>query len=243
MIGISGAHGFIGSHIQSYLAHLGYEVGAIDRCIVQGNYNALLQDKPSHLIYASWPRLGDIHSLQHLEFANMTCRFFKFCADNGIKVLNLGSHNEYSLKDTPTEETDLCEPVTTYGIAKLMVTLYAKNLGFNTLRLAAVYGEGGRTFKDIAGREHALYAMPENVKDFVSIEQVCYAVERMIHARHLYGEIVNVASGKQETAAEIAAEVEGAEGKWHMYAQRQFEPHYWVLSTKKMQELLNLRPR
>lgn len=247
-ITLTGSTGFIGNHLQNYLMRLQYPVDRLESTDFKfQDYSRLLHfcgsdTKSEVVIHSAWPRM-DLQDIRHLDFARQSCEFLEYCRDNGIRVINIGSHNEYSLSNKPLEETDLCEPITTYGLAKLMVTIYAKNLGFNTLRLSAVYGEGGRTFKDIVTNENARYAMPENTKDFIPIEQVCYAIERLLHARHLYGEVINVASGRQQTAEEIASEVAGSELRWHMYPQKQYEPLFWALSTAKMEKLLNLKPR
>lgn len=239
---VLGFTGYVGSHIVSYLTRLGYQVECLSREEFEDKNYYRLQGGDI-LINAAWTRQKDLHSLEHLDFARDVCSMYQYCHDNGIRVLNLGSHAEYSIGKEPSKEIDLCEPVTTYGIAKLMVTLYAKNMGFNTLRLFAVYGGGGRTFRDVVGLHNAKFAMPENAKDFVPVEQVCYAVERLIHMPHVYGEIVNVASGFTLTAEELASEVQGVEEKWHQYAQRQFESPYGAGDVTKMKELLNLNPK
>lgn len=248
---LTGNSGFIGTRLYNYLTQLGYEVESISKTeFISRDFSRLRDfycdgsgEQADAVIHLAWPRLPDIHDLNHLAFAYTSCDFLEECSRSGIRVINIGSHNEYGCKFEAAKETDICEPIDTYGLGKLMVTLHAKKLGFNTLRLFAVYGEGGRTFKDIVDRENAKYAMPENVKDFVSVEQVCYAIERLVHAKHLYGEIINVCTGKQETAEEIAREVEGLDMKWHKYAQRQYEPSIWEGDPSKMEKLLNLRAR
>lgn len=237
-IGILGATGYVGSNVLKYLRQLEYTPVELGRDSFE-NFNFRDCDV---VINCAWVRLSDIQDLRHLDFARQAIELMEVAKRNGVRIINIGSHNEYSLSDEPLVEDGLCEPIDTYGLAKLMVTLHAKKLGFNTLRLAAVYGNGGRTFKDIANKEGAKYAMPENVKDFVHIDKVCFAVERLLHAQHLYGEIINVSSGMQESAEEIAREVEGAELRWHKYKQRQYEPYYWVLDNTKMIKMLNLKP-
>jgi len=135
----------------------------------------------------------------------------------------------------------ICEPIDTYGLAKLMVTLYAKKLGFNSLRLFAVYGEGGRTFKDVVNKPDAKYSHPENVKDFVHVDIVCHAVERLIHAKHLYGEIINVSRYDQEEAYTMVLGTGGDVNRFYQYPQRQYECSYWVGDNTKMKKLLNIK--
>lgn len=257
---ITGGTGFIGSDIAKYLSELGYEVVCFPREYFEAKEFGMLYEKPKPdvVVHAAWTRERDIQSLNHLDFARASCEFFDYCKDAGLRVINLGSHNEYGVKFEPAREDMMCQPVDTYGIAKLATTLYAQRLGFNTLRLFAVYGEGGRNFKSIYETSQK-YSHPENVKDFVPLRMVSWAVERLMHAQHLYGEIINVASGTQETAfelvrnlcnesrslrcgeAEICRECELMK-RFNLYPQRQYEPSMWVGDTEKMERLLNLNP-
>jgi nucleoside-diphosphate-sugar epimerase len=251
---LTGATGFIGKNLMEYLCRLGYEVRCLSKEeFVSKDFSKLYgwdNWKADAVIHGAWIRNSDIHSLEHLDFARDSCEFFNYCKDAGLRVINLGSHNEYGVKFLPASEDMICEPIDTYGIAKLMVTLYAQKLGFNTLRLFAVYGEGGRNFKSIA--ENSLrYSQPENAKDFIPVEMVCHAVERLAHAQHLYGQVINVASGQQESAREIALKmIENEEierekeilNRFYRYPQRQYEPSQWLGDTSKMIKLLNIRP-
>ena len=115
------------------------------------------------------------------------------------------------------------------------MTLFAQKLGFNTLRLFTVTGEGGKSFFDIKNKTDK-WAYPQDVRDTIDIETVCKAVERLIHAHHLYGEIINVGSGNGKRYGEVGKGI----GKWMKYPQRQYEPHYWEADTTKMRRLLNL---
>lgn len=260
---ITGGTGFIGGHLMSHLGRLGYDVENLPKQEFLTEDFARLTDirrdgsneKPDVVIHTAWPRLASVHDPAHLEFALWSCQFLQECADNGIKVINLGSHNEYGVKYEPAHEEMLCEPIDTYGIAKLMVTLYAKKLGMNTLRLFAVYGEGGRNFKSVAA--HAgKFANPTNTKDFIPVEAVCWAVERLMHGQHLYGEVINVCTGEQQAAHEIVLrllkdspeELEREQlelekiKQFNLYPQRQFEPSMWVGDPEKMKRILNLDP-
>lgn len=239
---ITGGTGFIGSHLRNFLCQLEYCVDFFPKeDFVKKDFRKL-RSRYDLVVHAAWIRERDIHSLRHLEFAKDTCEFFDACKNAGLRVLNLGTHNEYGVKFSPASETDICEPIDTYGIAKLAVTLYAKKLGFNTLRLFAVTGEGGKQFPNIA--ETSLkYSHPENVKDFIPVSLVCRAIERIIHAKHLYGEVINVASGKQLSASEIVKDINPEFfDRFYRYQQRQYEPSIWVGNPEKMVKLLNLKP-
>lgn len=233
-IKITGATGFIGSHLSKYLLNLDYEVYVIPRNDFETKYIGGIGDV---LVHCAWPRESDLNSLEHIDFARKTIELFTYCKSIGLRVINIGSSSEYGTKYEPMREEMSCEPITLYGISKLAVTLHAKNLGFNTLRLFTVTGDGGKSFFDIKNRTNK-WAYPMDVRDTVDVSLVCKAIERLIHAPHLYGEIINVGSGTG-TRYEDVAETNDSD-KWMKYPQRQFEPKYWEADTSKMRRILNL---
>lgn len=250
----TGGTGYVGGHITEYLTRVGHHVENLNREDFENKSFSILNQfdgRVDVVIHCAWPRINDIQSLEHIAFANKSIEFLSTCRDMGLKVINIGSHAEYGVQEAPASELDRCEPVTTYGIAKLATTLYAKKLGHNTLRLFAVYGDGGRTFKDIVDRENAKFNQPDNVKDFIPIGMVEMAIERLINMPHLFGEIINVCSGTQESARELALkqvdpndtlEQEKIMQKFYQYPQRQYEPSEWRGNPDKMIKLLNIRP-
>ena len=233
---ITGATGFIGKHLNKYLVDLGYVVDGLDSktellgCLKEQSYDLVL--------HCAWIRDEDLHSLEHLKFGYETCQFFEECKSRDIRVINLGSSSEYGVKFKPMKEDMRCEPINTYGLAKLMVTLHAKKLGFNTLRLFTVTGEGGHSFKDLDKSGNKVSA-PLDIRDFVSIEIVCAAIERLIHSEHLYGEIINIGSGVSKRYMNIRDDLPEYKG-WHTYPQRQYEPSCWQADITKMKKLLNI---
>lgn len=232
---ITGSSGFVGTHIMEYLIKLGYEVSIINRKDFEdGNFeNAFNSDV---VVHCAWIRDRDLDSLKHLKFAYKSCEFFNKVKDYGVRLINLGSSSEYGVKFRPMKEDMICEPINVYGMAKLIVTLYAKRLGFNTLRLFTITGEGGKSFYDLF--ELTTKWSDRNFKrDFVSVEIVERAVERLIHANHLYGEIINIGSGEQKEYIEV---VGNRISDWNTYQQRQYEPSCWLANTDKMYKLLNL---
>lgn len=213
----------------------------------------LEEHKPDVVVHCAWIRDKDLDITDHLEFAEMTCHFFQECANRGIRVINLGSSSEYGMHlDLMNEDTSVCSPHTTYGIAKLAVTLFAKKLGFNTLRLFAVYGEGGHSFRDNYVNLQKWGNHRDN-RHWVKIETVCKAIERLLHAKHIYGEIINIAEFHRNYCGVVFPHYpsppvdkgsvitdEDAICRWDKYPQRQYEPHRWEADTKRMRELLNL---
>lgn len=255
-ITLTGATGFIGTHLMKYLGSLGYEIDTISKEEFMAEDWARLDNfklelgsanpqdvyqygtHPDILIHCAWPKL-DLHSTDHLEFAEMSCNLLNECKKRGIRVINLGSSSEYGVKFEPMKEDMICEPINTYGIAKLMVTLYAKKLGFNTLRLFTVVGEGGYSFFDNY-KKWDKWEYPKSNRDIININKVCKAVERLIHMEHLYAEIINVASGDKCEYGDGISFLEISTSKWLKSPQTQCEPRLWQADITKMQKLLNI---
>ena len=246
---LSGATGFVGSHLIKYLDKLGYETDVISSNEMNNEDFKSLDRDIDVVVHCGWIREKNLHSMKHYEMAELSCHFFNECKKRGIRVINLGSSSEYGVKYKPMKEDMRCEPINTYGIAKLMVTLHAKGLGFNTLRLFTVTGKGGKSFLDICERSNK-WSDRKQVRDYVSVDRVCLAVQRLFHAEHLYGQVINVSSdGAQKTNKSVgftygdsADDVEGYwfDKRWDKYPQRQYEPSCWQADITKMEKLLNL---
>lgn len=232
-IGIMGSTGFIGGHLKKYLTDLGYDVCGIknDEYMIKDN------SKENIVVNCGWIRNNDLDSQEHLECATEMCKKMETYKQFGIRVINLGSSSEYGVKYEKMKEDMICEPINTYGIAKLMVTLYAKRLGFNTLRLFTVTGEGGHSFADIMDKTEK-WESPRSMRNFVKVKVVCKAIERLLHANHLYGEIINIADLGAVRYGII--DHDNIKNRWYKYPQRQYEPQRWEADITKMERLLNI---
>lgn len=240
---VLGSTGHIGSEVCKYLLSLGYEVDVMSRMEfmcedfsrLRHFNNIESNDSPDVLVNCAWIK-DDLQVTDHIEFAELVCNLYLKCKKLGIEVINIGSSSEYGIKFEPMTEDMPCEPVTAYGIGKLAVTLYAKLLGFNTLRVFTAYGNSkGKSLMD--NRSTKKFGNRYNVRDYVSVQTIARAVERLIHAQHLHGEIINVCSGLETRHEEFMDDVEVQDCT---YPQGQYEPYHWVGDNTKMRELLNL---
>jgi dihydroflavonol-4-reductase len=165
---VTGATGFIGSHIVDLLLADGYDV----KCIVRKTSNLRwLKDKPAELIEAS---LNDIGSLKRavegvdvvIHSAGLTAakNYNEYLEGNRDGVKNLinainkvnpelkrfvfmssqtaaGPSKSY---EKPVTEEDECHPITSYGKSKreaeLVVLSHHANIPFTIIRPPAVYG-------------------------------------------------------------------------------------------------------
>ena len=139
-------------------------------------------------------------------------------------LIQLGSSFEYgrtTLKNNPLNEDSACEPVSEYGITKLLATDYLKYLWDNrilrsaSLRIFNVYGqyEGPERLipdiilKTIRGSKIVL-KNPKVSRDFIHITDVVDAVKLIVakedHINDNKFEVLNVGSGEAHTVEEVA---------------------------------------
>ena len=243
-----GVTGFIGSHVYKYLGGLGYECDYINQNEFNHEDWKKLDEKPDAVVNCAWVRESDLQSHKHIEFAEWVINFYNECKNRGIRVINIGSSSEYGPKFAAMKEDMVCEPISAYGIGKLMVTLWAKRLGYNTLRLFSPFGEGGKNFASIFEKSDK-YGNSHDTRDYYPVELVCHAVERLLHAHHIYGEIINVCSGIPRSNIEVIGDIgstkriklgNNVDKRWNKYPQRQYEPYTWYGDTDKMHRLLNI---
>ena len=247
---ITGANGFIGSNLTRLLLENGYDIhitvrrssdlwriedimSEVNTFYVTKSSKEEFSDifrsvKPDFLINAigadyrknisgeasAW--LGNFHSLINITAA------IKNSPDTFL--IQLGSSFEYgksTLKNNPLNEDSACEPVSEYGITKLLATEYLKYLGTNKIlrsvcvRIFNVYGQyesrerliPDLVLKTLNGSKVVL-KNPKVSRDFIHITDVVEAI-RLIMARedHIAEnklEILNVGSGMAHTVEEVA---------------------------------------
>jgi UDP-glucose 4-epimerase len=118
----------------------------------------------------------------------------------------------------PISESQLPAPVSPYGFHKLqseyLLKEYHRFFGLKTisLRVFSAYGPGLRKqlFYDLYQKlKHAdevdLFGTGNESRDFIYIEDLLHAVDCVISRGKLDGEAVNVASGNEDTIANVAA--------------------------------------
>ncbi len=172
--------------------------------------------------YFTW--LGNFHSLINITAA------MKNTPDTFL--IQLGSSFEYgrsTLKNNPVNEESACEPVSEYGITKLLATEYLKYLGNNGILRSAcirtfnVYGQYDnpeRLIPDIVLKtlksSKVVLKNPKVSRDFIHITDVVKVVKLIMakedHINDNKFEVLNVGTGKGHTVEEVANYVKDVTG-------------------------------
>jgi nucleoside-diphosphate-sugar epimerase len=179
------------------------------------------------------------------------------------KFVNIGSSSEYGPKPKPMNETNLAEPISPYGIAKLTQTNFAKyffikyGLPSVTLRLFSVYGpleEPGRLIYDIMThilKNNLLKLTSKNIKrDFIFVDDVIDAIKKISNTSNIEGEIFNVGSGKNYSIEDVVKIVQCKLKKdlnvsWgNTEKQKTFETkNPWIADISKIKKELKWSPK
>ena len=167
---VTGATGFIGRHVVSYLVQHNFHVISTGRSVqkaqsfpwidkvtfIQCDYFNETVDFysyfgcPDLIIHCAWRDVDSIHDILHIEenlFSEI--RFIRnFFNSNIKKIVVIGTCLEYGLVNGRISEDDPTFPVTPYGIAKdtlrryIEVTSSRNQKKWNWIRLFYQYGEG-----------------------------------------------------------------------------------------------------
>jgi UDP-glucose 4-epimerase len=136
------------------------------------------------------------------------------------KFINFSSAAVYgNSKTIPITEDQELNPVSPYGKHKLMSEVICKDfyekykIETLSLRVFSVYGPGLKKQlfwdiyqKAIAGKEIVLEGSGNETRDFIFIDDLCEAVDKLLLFHEFKGGVVNVSSG-QSTTIKKAAEL------------------------------------
>lgn len=229
---VTGAHGFIGSHLMTRLKERGFEPTALSREALTslGVLSQTLNELRPEVIYhlAAFGNHYQQTDRRKIFEANLfsTFNLLEASKDLGYQALvNTGSSSEYGKQAQPMSEKMLPETDTFYGATKVGATFlaraYAIQLGLPivTVRPFSVYGPGEADNRFIptaircalTGEELAL---APGVHDWIYVDDFVNGMMLVSEkANELSGEAVNIGSGTQYTNEEVVRAVEIATGK------------------------------
>lgn len=283
---ITGSTGFVGANLTRALLKEGYEINIITRKTsniwrIKDIYPKLIdwkvdlsereklkiiveKIKPDYIIhlaiYGGRPNENDEEEIIRSNFQG-TINLVDSCKNINYKVfINTGSSSEYGNKILPMKEEDICEPISTYGVAKVGATLYCnyiankfnKNLG--TLRLFSPFGnyeDKGRLFPELIlnalENKDINLGNPESVRDFICVEDTIGLYVKIVKEQlNIKGEIFNCGYGEQHSVEYVAKkiiEITQATSKLNYGVKkgREADTKTWVADISKIKEKLDYK--
>lgn len=228
---ITGANGYIGTHLVKKCIDSGYNVVAVDikndvidsRAIykkvdifdINTNFNDLFQDIDV-LIHLAW-RNGFVHNdISHIEDLDSHYMFLKKAIDSGIKYIScLGSMHEVGYHVGAIDENTPCNPLSLYGVAKnalrqaIMIYANGKDVNFHWLRGYYIVGDDlrsnsifGKILKSVNSGKKVFPLNSGKIKyDFISIYDLCNQIVCASVQKKING-IINICSGKPVSLGE-----------------------------------------
>lgn len=230
---VTGANGYIGTHVVKELLSQGKEVVACDVCLNDVDNGATLLEtdifsrdndiyelagKPDTLIHLAW-RNGFKHNLEsHIEDLPLHIRFLTKMVNSGIKSLSvMGSMHEVGYFEGAIKADTPTNPLSLYGIAKNALRQYLEiltrnsDVAFHWLRGFYIYGDDTKSSSVLGkiieaeknGQEFFPFTSGKNLCDFISVKQLAKQIVAATLQKEYVG-IINCCSGKPISLGEVA---------------------------------------
>lgn len=259
---ITGAHGFIGTHLVARLEAQDWEVVTVPRRHL-GRIDLLTHQlreiKPDYIFHlAAYGNHGNQNSEETTFNVNVVGIWNLLQASKEINYkafINVGSSSEYGRKDKPMEESDLPQTDTFYGASKVAGSFLARafaeqfNKNIVTVRPFSVFGPGEADFRFIPtvihnmikGTEMPFVSWPEH--DWIYIDDFIDGVLKVTsHAKELKGQVVNIGTGRSRTNKDVLTEMsilleKGIKTKDGEYIERPHHSRRWVADNSLLKGL------
>ena len=185
----------------------------------------------------------------------------KIFSDKKIKLfLQIGSGAEYENIKSPHKEHFHCNPKSIYGRPKYLATNYLikefkkNNFPCTVVRLYQVYGKGQDTNRIIpfiinSCLTDKIFPCSEGkqLRDFIDIDQVINAMEKILKSKKVLGEIINIGSGKpikvRSVIERINSLVKKGKPEFGKIAMRKEEFKKFYPDVNKAKKLLGWKPK
>lgn len=222
---VTGANGYLGSHVVSTLLDLGFDVTGVDIRLdnLDPRAEGLVYDifkcsdseyldlgSPEAMIHLAW-KDGFVHnSISHIEFFSKHFSFIEKMIENGCKnVTVMGSMHEIGFFEGAVNENTPTNPISYYGISKnslrqaLVVLNKQKDFSLKWLRGFYITGDDLKNNSIFAkllkaaneGKKDFPFTTGINQYDFIDIKDLALQIALASVQEELCG-IINCCSGK-----------------------------------------------
>ena len=230
---ITGANGYIGSHIVKVLLDHGHEVHVadvdysnVDESAIRTKENIFSEAKdiyqrfgePEICIHLAW-RNGFVHNADsHIMELPQHYLFVKNMIAGGLKhLVVMGSMHEVGYWEGPIDENTPSNPKSLYGIAKnslrQICTEIAENTGICLQWIRGFYILGddlknNSIFSkiiraDMEGKEKFPFTSGKNKYDFIKVDELAEQIAAVAEQTEITG-VINCCTGQPKTLAEQA---------------------------------------
>jgi nucleoside-diphosphate-sugar epimerase len=259
---LTGATGFIGSHVRSTLADRGHEVHAntADLLAPGAAEEAVRAAGATHLLHLAWYAVpGKFWTApENRAWVDATVALLRaFYAAGGQRAVGAGTCAEYDWNGAGllSEDATPLRPATLYGQSKVAAFEAGAALGGELAwgRIFFLYGPGehpDRLVSSVARRllagEEAPTSEGTQVRDFMHVADVAGAFAALVDA-DVTGP-VNIGSGEPVTVREVVDEIGRAAGRPDLLRpgalpQREGEPPELIAETHRLRDEVGFRRR
>lgn len=255
---ITGASGFIGSHLKQYLIDQGHEVVSIpheylyDPLALTAMALVYSPDYIFHLAaYGNMSHQIDEDQILHANIMG-TYNLLQATKDCKYKLfVNFSSSSVYGWSDQPMSEKQTLRPNTLYAATKASAEYLCryfrkkyKRIIVNA-RLFSVYGPGEADYRFIPtliknAKENKITQVMRGNHDWIYIDDVCRAVGKIIdNAESLPHRTFNIGTGIMTSNEEIARLI--TENYEPIQQGKKSDSIVWVANTRRLEDL-NWKP-
>lgn len=270
---IAGASGFLGRHLVAHLAGRGHEVEAWSRRPGPSHPGAvwrsvdLLEEElplPSgrpwdavfHLAAHTRPSLTWSRALI-LENLDLCARLLEHISAYapGARCILPSSAHVYAPSPSPLKETDPCDPVSPYGLSKLLCEQWAQTLrhriDLQVVRAFNQVGPGmppGLLLPDLVARireggDPLQLQGRDDLKDFLDVRDAVEAYEALLSVQAPSGAVWNLCGGRAIRVSELVQSVLSRLGVARDVQFASSEVRTMVGDASKLQAAAGWRPR
>lgn len=226
---ITGGKGFIGKHIEKYLAERGYEVETPSsdelNVLRQDDWDKWKEKEIAHIVHLagktfvpdSWEKPEEFFQVNTMG----TLQTLHFCRKQHIGMTYISAYIYGQPKSNPIPEDADINPNNPYARSKYMAEelceFFCKyfDMDISILRLFNVYGPGQQErflipfiIKQALSEEESITVQDvEPKRDYIYIDDVCHAIELSIQKTSGY-HLFNIGSGESFSVREVIDKIQ-----------------------------------